>query len=342
MIERRNPQNQDISQIKRRKGEIKSPIAEAIGTLYNKYKDCKEGEVATYIPKLADVDHDAFSISLTTINGQRYSVGDKDIEFSMMSCAKPVVYGIALEEYGTEDVQERVGVEPTGDRFDSIIKLDSSNRPHNAMINAGAIVISDMIKGPTPEERLKNILDTFEGYTGRKHDIDMDMFTSSKKAGHRNRALGHLLLGVDELNRNVDDTLDLYCQQCAINVTSQDLALIGATLANKGKNPRTDVQALQAEHTRSVLSVMLTCGLYDYSGEWVYDVGLPAKTSVSGGTLVAIPGVGGLGIHSPRLDKFGNSIRGLKVCEDLSQDLGLHIFDADYNSLNKKALMSEE
>ena len=328
--------------LKRRKGDERSPITVVLENLYDKYKDNHDGELANYIPELEKVDPNSFSISLATLDGKVHHVGTKDEEFTIMSCSKPFVYGMALQEHGAEAVQERVGVEPTGDSFDSIIKLDSSNRPHNAMINAGAIVIADMIRGDSPQDRLEKFYQCFESFIGRKPSIDHDIFNSAKHAGHRNRALAHLLLGVNELNSNVDETLDLYVQQCAMKITTQDLALMGATLANKGKNPKTGIQAISPEYTRNVLSVMLTCGLYDYSGEWVYDVGLPAKTGVSGGTVVAIPGVGGLAIHSPRLDTFGNSVRGIKVCEDMSQELGLHIFDAEFNSLNKKAFMREE
>jgi len=291
--------------LKRRKGDERSPITVVLENLYDKYKDNHDGELANYIPELEKVDPNSFSISLATLDGKVHHVGTKDEEFTIMSCSKPFVYGMALQEHGAEAVQERVGVEPTGDSFDSIIKLDSSNRPHNAMINAGAIVIADMIRGDSPQDRLEKFYQCFESF------------------------IGH-------------ETLDLYVQQCAMKITTQDLALMGATLANKGKNPKTGIQAISPEYTRNVLSVMLTCGLYDYSGEWVYDVGLPAKTGVSGGTVVAIPGVGGLAIHSPRLDTFGNSVRGIKVCEDMSQELGLHIFDAEFNSLNKKAFMREE
>lgn len=324
--------------LKRRKGDDRSPIAVLLDNLYSKYKDCQEGELASYIPELSKVEADSFAISLVTTNGETHTVGNNDQTFSILSCSKPFVYGLALEQHGKDAVQERVGVEPTGDRFDSIIKLDASNRPHNPMINAGAIVVADMIKGEHVSERLEHVYNMFARYMGREPSIDMAVFTSSKKAGHRNRALAHLLLGVEELDRSIDDILDLYFQQCAIRVSSADLALMGATLANKGINPVTKTQAIAAEYTRNILSIMLTCGLYDYSGEWVYDVGLPAKTGVSGGTLVVIPGVGGLGIYSPRLDPYGNSVRGIKVCEDLSQELGIHIFDADFNSLNKKAL----
>lgn len=311
-----------------------SSITKEIERLYNKYKDNMDGHIPNYYPELGKADPKAFAIALTTTEGKRFTIGDHDTTFTTMSCSKPFVYGLALDQYDSKTVQSRVGVEPTGDAFNSIIELNASNRPHNPMTNAGAIVTADMIRGQTPADRFEAIQNMFAKYIGHKPNIDMTMFMSAKKFGHRNRAIAHLLLGLDELNKNVGEALDLYFQQCSLSITCTDLSLMGATLANKGLNPITGERAIKAEHIRRVLSIMLTCGLYDYSGEWVYDVGLPAKTGVSGGTLVVIPGIGGLAIYSPLIDKFGNSVRGINVCEELSKELKLHIFDRDFDTFS--------
>ena len=184
----------------------------------------------------------------------------------------------------------------------------------------------DLIRGADPTERLRKLLSAFEVYTGRPMSIDAAVFTSERSTGHRNRAIAHLMLNFGMISGSVDETLDLYFQQCSMLVTCQDLAMMAATLANGGVNPVTGQRALAAEHLRDVLSVMYTCGMYDYAGEWAYTVGVPAKSGVSGGLLAVVPGRMGIAVFSPPLDERGNSVRGIRVCEELSRDLGLHVF----------------
>ena len=296
--------------------------------LYQKYQHDSSGKVASYIPELAKANPNSFAIVACTPEGELFEVGDVDQLFTLQSNSKPFVYGMALDQHGRDFVSSRVGVEPTGDPFNSIITLDeSSKRPHNPMVNAGAIAIASLIQGSSPSERLNHLLDNLSGYVGHRLHVDMAVFVSERSTGHRNRAIAHLMLNFGMIEANVDEALDLYFQQCAILVNCRDLAVMAATLANGGVNPLTGQQAVKKEHIRDILSVMYTCGMYDYSGQWAYEVGLPAKSGVAGGLIAVAPGRLGLAVYSPPLDSRGNSQRGINVCRDLSARLGLHLFE---------------
>jgi glutaminase len=305
-----------------------SPFLSLLKELHLKYKPLREGRVADYIPQLAKVPPDLFGICIVTVDGQTFEVGDYDYLFTIQSISKPFVYGLALEDHGRDYVWTRVGVEPTGDTFNSIIKLDErSKRPHNPLVNAGAIAMTSIIKGTDPTDKLNRLLDLFQRYTGHSIFADMSVFVSERTTGHRNRAIAHLMRNFGMLDGNVDEALDLYFQQCSLMVSCRDLAVMGATLANRGVNPLTGTRAIAAEYVRDILTVMFMCGLYDYAGEWAYRVGLPAKSGVGGGLLAVVPGRFGIGVFSPRLDERGHSIRGIRVCEEIAQALGAHIFD---------------
>lgn len=305
----------------------------ALDEIYETYRDLNEGRVADYIPELAKADPSLFGICVVTCEGEIHTVGDWERAFTIQSVSKPFVYGIALEDCGREVVIERVGVEPTGDRFNSIIELDqSSKRPLNPMVNAGAIATSSIIRGDSPSERFNRLLEAFSRYTGREMAADMSVFLSEKTTGHRNRAIAHLMLNFGMLRERVEETLDLYFQQCSLLVTAKDLATMAATLANRGVNPLTGREALRPDFIRDILSVMFTCGLYDFAGEFAYKVGLPAKSGVGGGMIAVSPGKAGIGVFSPLLDERGTPIRAVKVCEELSRRFGLHIFQP-YTSL---------
>lgn len=299
-----------------------------IDELHARYRDLTEGKVADYIPELGKADPRWFGIAVATVDGEVHEVGDHARPFTMQSISKPFAYGLALADHGRERVLERVGVEPTGDTFNSIIKLDAATkRPHNPMVNAGAIAVANMIEGHDPTTRLTRVLDMLATYAGRELVVDMPTFVSERTTGHRNRAIAHLMLNFGMLQGDVEEALDLYFQLCSVRVTCRDLAVMGATLANGGKNPLTGARALDPTHLRDLLTVMFTCGLYDYSGQWGYRVGLPAKSGVSGGLMAVIPGQAAIAVYSPPLDERGNSVRALRVCEDLSRELGLHVFD---------------
>ncbi|MDB9375654.1 glutaminase A [Nodularia sphaerocarpa] len=306
---------------------VTSPFRNYLHDLHAKYCSLNEGVVADYIPELALAQPEWFGICVVTQDGHIFEVGDSDQEFTIQSISKAFVFGLALEDHGREYVNSKVSMEPTEEAFNSIVLDELTNRPYNPMVNAGAIATTDLIKGKNGTERLKRLLAMFQRYTGRKHDIDVPVFLSEKSTGFRNRAIAYLMLNFGMVNNNIDETLDLYFQQCSILVNAKDLAMMAATLANGGVNPVTKERAIDERYVQDVISVMLSCGMYDASGQWAYRVGLPAKSGVSGGITAIAPGKLGVGTFSPLLDKKVNSLRGIKVCEDLSREFGLHLFN---------------
>lgn len=307
---------------------VASPFRSYLTELHEKYSSLNEGAVADYIPELATAKPEWFGICAVTTDGRVFEVGDCDRPFTIQSISKAFVFGLALEDRGRDYVNSKVGVEPSGDAFNSIVLDEKTNRPYNAMVNAGAIAIADLIKGENATERLKRILDMFKRYTGRELDLNVPVFLSEKATGNRNRAMAYLMLNFGMVGSQIEETLDLYFQQCSILVTARDLGMMAATLANGGVNPATGERALDERYVQDVISVMLTCGMYDYSGEWTYRVGMPAKSGVGGGIAALVPRKLGVGTFSPLLDDRGNSVRGIKICEDLSRDFGLHLFCA--------------
>ena len=256
-------------------------------------------------------------------------VGDSRQLFTIQSISKPFVFGLALEDHGREHVLTKVGVEPTGEAFNSIVLDEDSNRPFNPMVNAGAIATADLINGRTFPERTERLIRMFSRYCGRDVYIDNAVFLSERATGHRNRAMGHMMLNFGMISNRVEETLELYFQQCSVLVNSHDLAVMGATLANGGVNPITNERAIKSENVKDLLAAMLSCGMYDYAGEWAFRVGIPAKSGVSGGLVGVIPGQMGIAVYSPRLDPKGNTVRGIRVFRELSERFKLHVFEAD-------------
>lgn len=303
-----------------------SPLRRLLTQIYERHLENRSGAVADYIPELAAVDPDLFGISVVSVTGQAINVGDWEQHFSIQSVSKPFLFGLALDLHGREAVLRRVGVEPTGEAFNSIVLDEQFNRPFNPLVNAGAIATADLIPGKDFPERIKLMLKLFSTYIGHDVLVDTSIFMSERATGHRNRAITHLMRNFGMVSEKCEESLELYFQQCSLMVTARDLAVMGATLANRGVNPLTGQRAIRAEHVKDVLSIMLSCGMYDYAGEWAFRVGLPAKSGVGGGIVAVAPGVGGIAVFSPRLDSKGNSVRGLKVCEDLSKHFALHAF----------------
>lgn len=306
---------------------VASPFRNYLSDLYDKYQTLNEGKIPDYIPELALAKPEWFGICVVTADGQIFEVGDSSQLFTIQSISKAFVFGLALEDHGREYVTCKVGVEPTGEAFNSIVLDEVTNRPYNPMVNAGAIATADLIEGANGTERLKRVLAMFKRFTGRDHDINVPVFLSEKSTGNRNRAMAYLMLNFDMVSNRIDETLDLYFQQCSILVNAKDLAMLSATLANGGVNPITKERAIDERYVQDVISVMFTCGMYDGSGEWAYRVGIPAKSGVGGGIAAVVPNKLGIGVFSPLLDAKGNSLRGIKVCEDLSRDFGLHLFN---------------
>jgi glutaminase len=302
-----------------------SPVSIYLERLHQRYAPVSDGEIANYIPELAKADPDWFGICVATCDGAVYETGASRRPFTIQSMSKPLTYGIVLEDNGEQSVRRRIGVEPSGEAFNSISLAPGSGTPLNPMINAGAIAAASLVRAHDGESALERILDTYSRYAARPLSVDPDVCRSETETGHRNRAIGHLLRNSGVLEDDPETALQLYFQQCSVRVDCRDLAVIAATLANGGVNPVTRERAASEETVRKVLSVMTSCGMYDFAGEWLCTVGLPAKSGVSGGILAVLPGQLGIGVFSPPLDARGNSVRGVRVCEDISRDLGLHL-----------------
>ena len=311
---------------------ITSPIEDYLRELHARYASLHEGEVATYIPELAKAAPDWFGICLVTTSGHVYEVGDSRQNFTIQSISKPFVYGLALEDNTRAEVLKKISVEPTGDAFNAISLEPGTGRPRNPMINAGAIAAAGLIAGKQPHVRQQRMLDMFSLYAGEQLAVDQPVYRSESETGHRNRAIGHMLRNFNILTEPPDPVVDLYFKQCSVSVNCRNLAVMAATLANRGTNPLTGKQAIRGEYVESVLSVMGSCGMYDYAGEWLYRVGMPAKSGVAGGVIAVLPGQLGIGVFSPRLDGHGNSVRGLRVCDDLSSFFDLHLFNTPHAS----------
>jgi glutaminase len=296
----------------------------------NVYRHClaaTDGAVADYIPELASADPDHFGLAVATVDGRLWSRGDAEQPFTIQSVSKAFSYCLALEVLGREEVLRHVGVEPSGDAFNAIVFDSRTERPFNPMVNAGAITVCALLHRALKDEALPFLLDRFSRAAGRTLAISEAVYRSEAATGHRNRAIGHLLVNVGAADAPVEPALDLYFRQCAILVTATDLARMGATLANVGENPFTGDGVFELRAVRDTLSVMFTCGMYDHSGNWALDVGIPAKSGVGGGLLGVVNRQLGIGSYAPRLDAKGNSVRGLLAFGKLADEFGLHAFE---------------
>jgi glutaminase len=285
----------------------------------------RDGEVDDSIPELEAADPDVCGIAVVDHDGALRSTTDADVEFSVQSAVKPFVYALALADMG-EEVLDRVGTEPTGEPFDAVVLESSTGRPANPMVNAGALLTASLVDGSTPDARIERIVAGLSAFAGKELTFDDAVSRSERMLGDRNRALGHLMRSAGTLHVPVEDAITGYARACSVLVSAETLAVMGATLALGGRNPVTGEQVVSAEVVTTVLSVMVTCGMYDGSGRWLRRVGLPAKSGVAGGLVAAAPGVAGIGVYSPPLDPVGNSVRGVLACERFSDDLGLHVF----------------
>ncbi len=316
--------------------EIRQRLNRRLAELYRRHLSLHDDEVVNYYTsglgynkpeQIAGAEQKPFAICLATTDGEVFSEGDHEAPFALQSISKVFVYGLALEALGRDRVLERVGVEPSGDAFNSIVFDERNNRPHNPMVNAGALVTTDLVRGKDPAEKFERILDSLRIYAGNESlAVDEDIFEAEMRTADLNRATAYLMRSNGMISGDVEGILALYLRQCSVQVTCRDLAVMAATLANGGVNPLTGERALPLRHVREVLSVMHTCGMYDAAGQWAFDIGVPAKSGVSGGLLVVVPGKGGIGVYSPGLDSYGNSVRGIRVCRELSERLGLHVF----------------
>jgi glutaminase len=314
-------------------GSEPNVVHELLQELHAKYLPLRDGRVADYIPELAKGCPDDFGIVIATASGRVYEVGVTRKPFTIQSISKPFIYGLGLRRLGMDLMTSKIDVEPSGEAFNAISLHPDTGKPRNPMINAGAIAASAQICAAEPEGAEAIMLDFFAELAGRRLEIDHSVYLSEKTTGHRNRAIGHLLRNFNIIETDPEPALDLYFRQCAISVTCRDLAVMAATLACQGRNPFTGSSPLTPEITVKVLALMGTCGMYDFAGQWLVDVGIPAKSGVAGGVMAVIPGRLGIATYSPPLDGFGNSVRGVAVCRELSHSVGLSLFN-QYPLLN--------
>lgn len=303
-----------------------SPVQAMLERIHARHADSRSGEVASYIPELAGADPDLFGIAIVTADGTIYEVGDTRHEFTIQSISKPLTYALALEAVGEEEVRRHVDVEPSGEAFNSISLEPETGLPPNPMVNAGAIATASLIEPIGFDQPIDRILHEYSSFAGRDLSIDDDVFESERGSGDRNRAIAYLLKNTGAIDApDVEGVVETYFEQCSVLVDCRDLAVIAATLASTGVNPVSGERVLREDTVRDVLSVMASCGMYDSAGDWLYTVGLPAKSGVGGGVIAVLPGQVGIAVFSPPLDSHGNSVRGVAVCKELSEELGLHV-----------------
>jgi len=302
-------------------------IQELLESIHQRHSAGNDGAVADYIPELARADPSHFGIVLATADGRIYAVGDTEVPFTIQSISKPFSYGLALKLLGPDHMQRKVGVEPSGEAFNAISLDPQTGIPRNPMINAGAIATTAQISQAIGADAERLLLEFFSDLANRPLSFDQAVYRSECDSGHRNRAISHLLRNAQVIEADPEQGLDLYFRQCAISVTCRDLAVMAATLACQGSNPLSGDHILEPEIVTRMLALMGSCGMYDYAGHWLHDVGMPAKSGVAGGVLAVVPGRLGIATYSPRLDAYGNSSRGIAVCEEISQRLGLHLYN---------------
>lgn len=305
-------------------------LMENLTKIFDEVKENREGEVASYIPQLARVPADKFGFAVCTIDGQRFALGDAFDQFSLQSTSKPITYCLALEEHGEGKVHEHVGREPSGQSFNEIT-LDSLRRPHNPMINAGAIMCASLIRPElTPADRFEHVMEVWAKLSGgsRPH-FNNSVYLSEKQTADRNFALAYFMRENKSFPPNVDihATLEFYFQCCSMELSADQVAVVASTLARAGSCPLTGDRVFQPESVKNCLSLMASCGLYDFSGEFAFTIGLPAKSGVGGGLMVVVPNVMGICIWSPRLDSMGNTVRGIEFCKRLVAAYNFHNFD---------------
>ncbi|MFF5182033.1 glutaminase [Micromonospora sp. NPDC000316] len=308
---------------------MRSPIPDYLIEALEDVAPDTSGVRAGYIPELAAADPDRLAAVFATVDGVVYGAGDSDVEFTIQSISKPFTYALALADRGFDAVVAKVGVEPSGEAFNEISLEDGTGRPRNPMINAGAITTHSLagVPGLEPGERLERVVSGLSAFAGRRLEVDEAVCASELANAHRNLAIGHLLRSHGVLTEDPATVVEGYTRQCSLLVTARDLALMAATLANRGVNPRSGERVVPEPVVRQVLSVMATCGMYDAAGDWATQVGIPAKSGVAGGLIGALPGQIGIATFSPRLDPHGTSVRGVSLFERFSADMGLHVME---------------
>ncbi len=301
---------------------------EYLEALHARFRDEGSGRPADYIPELAKSPPDAFALAVATVDGAVIAAGDSSLPFTLQSISKPFTYGLALDVLGRRKVRAKVGVEPTGEAFNSILELEEEvHRPYNPMINAGAIAIAGLLhEALGPQQAVARADAMWSAGGGRRATVDEAVLRSELATGDRNRAIAYLLRHFRVTGAAIDDMLALYYRQCSVAVDVRDLAMLGAVLAHRGVHPVSGRRVVGEQYVRDILALMFTCGMYDSAGRWAYMAGLPAKSGVSGGLLAVVPGRFGLAAYSPRLDGHGHSVRGMQALQAWSRDWRLSLF----------------
>jgi glutaminase len=304
-------------------GDVQTFVLDA----YDRFRSDMRGATSRVYPALGRVAPELFGICVVGTNGRVFGVGDFEVEFSIMSVAKPFVFALVCAELGPEETRRRVGVNATGLPFNSLTAVElSSDGRTNPMVNPGAIATTSLVPGGSVDEQWRFICDGLERFAGHPLALDDEMYASAAQANHRNRGIARLLEDLGRLGSDPDEAVDLYTRQSSLAVTAKDLAVMGSTLADGGVNPLTGVRAVDAATCRHTLAVMASAGLYETSGDWLYDVGLPGKSGIGGGIVTVSPGKGGIATFAPLLDQSGNSVKGQLAARFLADRLGLDLF----------------
>lgn len=303
-------------------------LARLVQEAHAKFKDVGDGAPADYIPELAKVEPDRFGIAIVTAGGEVYLAGDVDLAFTIQSVSKPFTAALVMQDHGSADiVLEKIGVEPTGQKFNSILATQVIPQVSvNPLVNSGAIASVSLVKADGAQQRFGRILEFFEALAADDLTVIEDVYQSEAATNQRNRAHAYLLFASDRIYSDPMEAVDVYTRQCSIGITAKQLAVMGATLANGGVNPVSKKRVLDAKYVPKVLAIMMTAGFYNESGLWAYTAGLPAKTGVGGGIVAVVPGKMAIVGFSPRVNDAGNSIRAMKAIEYLSDQLGASVF----------------
>lgn len=309
---------------------VSTIVQSMVDDAHARYRLVEDGKNASYYPALADVPRDLFGICITHVNGREFTAGDVDYEFTIMSIAKPFTLALVCQALGGDAVRKMVGLNATGLPFNSIAAIElHPDRKTNPMVNPGALATVSLVPGETAEDKWRFIREGLSRFAGRELVLNEEVYASAVASNSRNRGISRILYDYKRLYFNPDETTDIYTRQSSLNVTARDLAVMAATLADGGVNPRTQERVIDAAHCQLVLAVMAMSGMYNSSGDWLVDVGLPAKSGVGGGIITVAPGKGGLSTFAPPLDGAGNSVKGQLVAQYLSERLGMNLFASE-------------
>jgi glutaminase len=299
-------------------------IAALVAEAHTRFKSVADGKQSDVYPALARVPSELFGVCVVGTNGRSYAAGDADYEFSIMSISKPFVFALVCREIGAEEARAKIGANATGLPFNSLSAIErSADGRTNPMVNAGAIATTSLVPGKTTEEKWNLIHDGLSGFAGRPLSLNDEVYASALESNHRNQSIARLLASVGRIYSDPASATDLYTKQCSLNVSARDLAAMAATLADGGVSPLTRRRVVDAPVCHYVLATMATAGLYETSGDWLYEIGMPGKSGISGGIVSVSPGKGGVGTFAPPLDSAGNSVRGQRVAQYLSRTLGM-------------------